>query len=104
MITLPRSIDIKEIYKNNKLSYMTVRIESYRRDCATQCYSCNSFDHNSANYHLNPRCMKWKIPQDYHIIDRIHNPFGIHCKELGEFIVLPQMPFLPETTKALSKG
>ncbi|GFU48715.1 nucleic-acid-binding protein from transposon X-element [Trichonephila clavipes] len=47
MVTLPRNINNANIFKVNKLSYLTVTVEGYDSKGVTQCYQCQKFNHTA---------------------------------------------------------
>ncbi|GFT09866.1 PRE_C2HC domain-containing protein [Trichonephila clavipes] len=58
MVTLPRNINNANIFKVNKLSYLTVTFEGYDSKGVTQCYQCQKSNHTASNCHIKPKCLK----------------------------------------------
>lgn len=58
MITLPLNPLNKQLFSENSLFYIPIKVESYRSNRPAQCYSCQRFGHSSFHCGYAPRCVK----------------------------------------------
>lgn len=59
MVTLPLNLASKRIFQETSVLYMSVKIEAYKSNSPTQCFSCQRFGHSSLHCGYAPRYVKF---------------------------------------------
>ncbi|GFY22990.1 nucleic-acid-binding protein from transposon X-element [Trichonephila clavipes] len=101
MVTLPRYINNANIFKVNKLSYLTVIVEGYDSKGVTQCYQCQKFNHTASNCHIKPKCLK--CGEAHQTADcqikKVDTMYCVNCEAYGYMANYSKCPLYPKPRK-----
>ncbi|GFX72006.1 RNA-directed DNA polymerase from mobile element jockey [Trichonephila clavipes] len=100
MVTLPGNINAN-IFKVNKLSYLTVTVEGYDSKGVTQCYQCQKFNHTASNCHIKPKCLK--CGEAHQTADcqikKVDTMYCVNCETYGHMANYSKCPLYPKPCK-----
>ncbi|GFT97097.1 nucleic-acid-binding protein from transposon X-element [Trichonephila clavipes] len=103
MVTLPRNINNANIFKVNKLSYLTVTVEGYdSKDYRIdQCYQYQKFNHTASNCHIQPKCLKCREAHQTANcqIKKVDTIYCVNCEAYRHMANYSKCPLYPKPRK-----